>query len=107
MFRLVRYFSITSLLVFLMVMAFIAYRSSYISIKDMVTIRERSNVELAQVYANIVWTQYSDFIESADTMDTDEILSSPQLTELDTTLREYTAGSSVTKIKIYALNGMT
>jgi signal transduction histidine kinase len=107
MFRLVRYFSVTSFVVFVIAVSFFASRSRIASINDLITVREQSNAELAQVYANIIWADYGEFIASAATLDTDDLRNSPTLAALDTILRTYTAGLSVIKIKIYAPNGIT
>lgn len=107
MFRLVRYFSITSLIFFVIVAGIFTYRSYNNSITDMVAIRERSNVELTQAYANVIWAEHGDFILSADTMTSDEILNSSELAALDTTIRNLTTGLPIIRIKIYALNGIT
>ena len=73
MFRLVRYFSITSLVAFLLVTIVLAlfYRQS--AINDLLVLRESNNVALTQSFANAFWPQFSRFVTSAFTLSPEEL----------------------------------
>lgn len=107
MFPLVRYFSLTSLIVFILGFILIFANTHTNDINDLVDLREQNNVALTQAYANTIINDHGTFIASAATMSVDEITASPEFTHLDDDLRQLTQGSTIIKVKIYAPNGMT
>ena len=77
MFRILRYFSITSFLVIGMVatatlVLFVFYRD--LTVTELVELEEGRNVALTQAFANSIWPRFASYVTSASTTDGDELL---------------------------------
>lgn len=107
MFRLVRYFSIASLIGFAIVTAILAlfFRSTVIS--DLVALGESKNVALTRSFANALWPQFAPFVAEAGSFSPEELRQHPEIARLDEAVRAQMAGLSVVKVKVYDLNGLT
>ncbi|MEM9952369.1 MAG: ATP-binding protein [Chloroflexota bacterium] len=107
MFPLVRYFSLTSLIVFVLAFIVIFFGMSRNALNIIIGLREESNIALTRVYADTILNDYGEFIATAENMSAEEIMASDEFLALDADLRQLTQGSNIIKIKIYALNGLT
>lgn len=107
MFKLLRYFSITSAIVIIMaavVMTFV-YQQSVVN--EIIENTERENIDLAQTFKNIIWPRFSSYINSISDVDGDALRSNPVTDEIHATFEALTDGVPVLKVKIYNLDGLT
>ena len=107
MFRLVRYFSITSLAAFLIVTVVLALFYRQTAINDLLVLRESNNVALTQSFANSLWPQFSRFVTTAYTLSPEELPRHPEIARMREVVLTQMAGLSVVKVKIYDLDGLT
>ena len=107
MFKLLRYFSVTSLAAFVMVVALLGllYRQS--ALGDMRALQERQHVALTQVFANTVWPRFQAFMASTPALDGDALRARPEMAGLREAVLMQMQGTSVVKVKIYNLDGLT
>src|SRR5215510_977221 len=78
MFRLLRYFAITSFLAFVVVVALLGllYRQS--ALGDLRALQERQHVALAQAFANSVWPGFEAFMASTAGLDGNALRARPE-----------------------------
>ena len=107
MFKLVRYFSITSFIAFVCVAFLLSLFYRQILLNDLMIMAESKNVALTQDFSNSIWPQYSDFVAAASDLEMETLQQSPELTALKTAVLSEMAGISVVKVKIYDLEGLT
>jgi signal transduction histidine kinase len=62
---------------------------------------------LTAVLANAVWPEFGPFLRSASQLDGDALRAQPEIKRLDAAIRRQVQGTSVIKIKIYAMSGRT
>jgi len=67
----------------------------------------RSNVALARSFANTIWFQFGGFVDEAAHLSAAELLSRPEIAELNEQVQQKMHGLNVVKVKIYSLNGKT
>jgi len=106
-FPLLRYFSITSLVAFLVVAVSLVLFYRQIAVSDLLRIGESKNVALTQIFSNVIWPEYETFLRSAASLGPDAIRAHPETARLNQALIEQTRGLTVIKVKIYDLNGFT
>lgn len=107
MFRLVRYFSIASLIGFAVVTAALALFLRATAISGLVALGESKNVALTRSFANALWPQFAPFVAEASDLSPQELRAHPQIAHLDEAVRRQMSGLSVLKVKVYDLNGLT
>jgi len=107
MFRLVRYFSIASLIGFAIVTAALALFFRTTAISGLVVLGESKNVALTRSFANALWPQFAPFVAEASGLNLQELRNHPQIARLDEAVRTQMSGLSVLKVKVYDLNGLT
>lgn len=107
MFRLLRFFSISSFIAFVVVTILLAilYRQS--AINDLLTQGESKNVALTQVFSNTLWPEFADFVQIAGGMSADDIRVHPETAALREKVLEQMQGLTVVKVKVYNLDGLT
>ena len=107
MFRLLRYFSITSLIAFVVVVALLGlfYRQS--ALGDLTTLQEQQHAALTQTFANLVWPEFEPFMASGATRSAAELRADPAIGRLRQAVLMQIAGTAVVKVKIYNLQGLT
>lgn len=106
-FPLLRYFSITSLVAFVLVAISLVVFYRQIAISDLLRIGESKNAALTQIFSNVIWPEYEAFLNSAASLGPDAIRAHPETARLNQALIEQTRGLTVIKVKIYDLNGFT
>ncbi len=107
MFKLLRYFSLTSAVAVFAVSAallFIYHRSA---VNDLVEQAEIQNVFLARSFANNLWPQFAPYFKSVAGLNGDVLRARPETAALDRTVRALTSGIPVLKVKVYSLAGLT
>lgn len=107
MFHLVRYFSITSLIAFLVVAAVLGVFYRQAAVSDLITLGEWNNVGLTQTFANSLWPEFADFAHEAQGLSGEELRSHPQIARLHQAVLAQMKGLNVIKIKVYNLEGLT
>jgi signal transduction histidine kinase len=107
MFRLLRYFSITSALALSAVVALLVVLYRENAIGDLHEAAEFQNLILARGLINSLWPPYAEFVRSAKDVDATSLRRSQQLDEIRSRVAELTAGMPVLKVKIYDAAGLT
>jgi signal transduction histidine kinase len=107
MFKLLRYFSVTSFVAFVIVVALLGlfYRQS--ALGDLRALQERQHVGLTQAFANSVWPGFETFVASTPGLDGDALRARPETARLREAVLMQMQGTSVVKVKIYNLAGLT
>lgn len=105
-FRLLRYFSAVSGIVFLVltIACVFLYRDSQYTILK--SDAQDHNINLAQTIANSIWMRYSDYLAAAGQLSAGDLLARPETQDLNTELRLTTSRTPTLKLKIYAPNGL-
>ncbi len=107
MFKLLRYFSLTSLVSIVAVAAALGFFYRQSAVRSMVEMGESNNKALTVVLANSLWPWLAPYFKRADTLRSDQLQAHPDRAELFGVLKEQVAGLSVAKVKVYDLNGRT
>ncbi len=107
MFNLLRYFSLTSAVIFVgITIALVALYRDHAENKVLVSAESR-NIILAQSFANTLWERFSGHVGSATGLDGDALRAHAETRELHEALKRLTAGLPILKVKIYNLDGLT
>lgn len=104
-FRLQRYFSIASGILMLGVVLPLAYAYYYSEMNEHTMLAGVRNEVLARIYANTLWPKYGEFLLRTD-IDAETRKTHETNRALDLRIREMSRDASVTKIKVYNLNGI-
>lgn len=107
MFRLTRFFSITSLTAFVIVSVLLGIFYRQAAIDDLITLGERNNIALTQTFANSLWDDFQPFVESASGMSGDDLRADPETARLHEAVLALMENLSVIKVKVYNLDGLT
>jgi diguanylate cyclase (GGDEF)-like protein len=107
MFRLLRYFSIASLIT--VVLAAVGLGAIYrqIATRDLLELGERNNVVLTQTFANSLWPQFRGFAASAAKIDAESLQHHPETDRLHRAVVQQMRDTHVVKVKLYDLKGRT
>lgn len=106
MFRLVRFFFVTSLLAAAaIIVAFVLYRQD--EVDRLIEVVESQNTALAQSFSNSIWPRYASFVRSASELDEDALRARPEIRKIGEALKTISEGLPVLKVKIYNLEGLT
>ena len=107
MFRLLRYFSIASLV--LMVLAAIVLGTLYQLFEKSHLLRfgESQNVTLTQAFSNSIWPQFRSFANAAKLLDADALRRHPDIAKLSQSVRDAVRNTATVRVKIYQLDGRT
>jgi PAS domain S-box-containing protein len=107
MFRLLRYFLITSLIAFVVVVAALALFYRQVALGDLMTLQEQQHVTLTQTFANSVWPEFEPLLTPGAGRSAAELRADPAIGQLRQAVLMQIAGTTVVKIKIYNLQGLT
>ena len=107
MFRLLRYFSITSLIS--MVLAAIALSALHqLFEKDyLLRLGENQNIALTQVFSNNIWPQFSGLANAAQSLDAEALRHHPDIAKLSLSVRNAVRNTPTVRVQIYQLDGRT
>lgn len=106
-FPLLRYFSITSLVAFVLVAVSLVIFYRQVAVSELIEIGESKNAAITQSFSNVLWPEFESFLISAGDLNPDEIRAHPETARLRQAVIEQTRGLSVIKVKIYNLAGKT
>jgi hypothetical protein len=106
-FRLMQYFSITSLIAFVLVAIILVTFYRQIAVNELIKIGESKNSAITQSFSNVIWPEFESFLSSATDLGPDAIRDHPETARLRQAVLEQTQGLSVVKVKIYTLKGIT
>ena len=107
MFKLQRYFSITSLVAFAIVTIVLSTFYRQVALKDLRDLAERNNVALTKTFANSIWPEFGSFVNSASDVNVEDLKSHPENIKLGDAVQAQMAGLTILKVKVYNLNGLT
>lgn len=106
MFRLVRFFLLTSTTIVAVFTAMIVVHWQN-EVEQMVTFVEDHNIQLAQSFANNIWPRFSVYVTSVSQATKGDLGTRPETQAIGDAVKAATAGLPVLKIKIYTLEGLT
>jgi diguanylate cyclase (GGDEF)-like protein len=107
MFRLLRYFSLTSLASIVAVAAALGFLYREFAVRSLVEMGESNNRALTLVLANVMWPRLQPYLATADGLATAQLMQHPQRAALAAALIDHVRGLSVAKVKLYDLRGRT
>jgi len=107
MFKLLRYFSLTSLVSIVVAAALLGAFYRHVSINNLIESGQRNNVALTKVLANSLRPQYMPIIENKNTGAAGAPTPEARLRALHQSVAKSVAGLSVLKVKLYDLKGKT
>lgn len=107
MFRLLRYFSIASLITLVLAAVGLGALYRQIATRDLLELGESNNVALTQTFANSLWPQFRGFAATAARLDTRTLHRHPEIARLHRAVVEQMRDTNVVKVKLYDLNGRT
>ncbi|MBK9207112.1 MAG: hypothetical protein IPL71_01895 [Anaerolineales bacterium] len=106
-FPLLQYFTVTSLIAFVLVAVSLVTLYRQIAVNSLLEIGESKNAALTQTFSNVIWPEFSSFLLSSADLSADEIRAHPETARLRQAVIEQTQGLSVIKVKIYNREGIT
>ena len=107
MFNLLRYFSLTSAIVTVMVAVGLGMAYRQYSIAELVAAAEVQNVGLAQTFSNTIWSRFSAHVASVADPNGDALRAHPQTRSIHEAVQTLARGTPVLKVKIYDVDGLT
>lgn len=107
-FRLVRYFTVTSLIAFVGVAAVLGYAYRKFAIDGLLDVQESANVNLTRVFSNTLWANdFGPFLKAVQGQSAAALKASPRIPELHAKALALMKGSTAFKVKVYDMSGMT
>src|SRR5438309_8188277 len=107
MFRLLRYFSLTSFVSILVVAVVLGVFYREIAVHSLIAMGESNNTALTQVLANSVRPTLTPYLATAEAMAIDKLKNHPGRSDLSAALLTLLHGLSVAKVKVYDVSGRT
>jgi putative methionine-R-sulfoxide reductase with GAF domain len=105
--KLLRVFSVTSLIAFVAVAVLLGMFFRRAVLTNLLELEESHNVALTQAFANSLWPQFAPFVASASGLSGDELRAHPETARLHQAVLAQMRGLEVVKVKVYDLNGLT
>lgn len=105
MFKLSRYFSITSLIAFAaftLVLTFFFRRNA---LDNLLELREVNNVVVTQLFGNTIWEDFGEWVVASNDRPIEAVIGDPEVTALTAALLDKSRGTTVVKLKIYNTAG--
>ncbi len=106
MFKLLRYFFVTSFIAFVLVLVALSNIYNRRSVDDLVHQEELKNVALTKAVASAIRVELSEFVDHSYDMEGEELKANPETEALYDQIRYYMEGQSIVKVKLYNLDGL-
>ena len=106
-FGLLRYFSLTSLLVVVVVTVLLGQLYHQTIMRQLIEMGESKNVTVAHAFANSQWATLMSFVNSVSGLEGETLAKHSAVSSLQESLVNQIGGSEVLKVKIYNLDGLT
>jgi diguanylate cyclase (GGDEF)-like protein len=107
MFKLLRYFSLTSFVSVVVVAAVLGVLYREIAVHSLIAMGESNNRSVTRVLSNSLWPKLMRYLATAEDLPSERLLEHPDLDALDETLAAHLKGLSVAKVKVYDMGGRT
>ncbi len=107
MFRLLRYFSIASLISMVLAAIVLGTLHHLFEKNHLLEFGEGRNVTLAQAFSGSVWPQFRGFANAAKLLDADALRLDPDLAKLSLSVRDAVRNTQTVRVNIYLLDGRT
>lgn len=107
MFKLLRYYSITSGIAFVVAILVLSHYTRDRAIQSLVTVSENKNIALTQAFANTLWKTYGPFLSNTGALSRQDLKSHPQTLQLTKEVDAWAKGLPILKIKVFDLKGRT
>jgi diguanylate cyclase (GGDEF)-like protein len=107
MFRLLRYFSITSLVSIVVAATVLGLGYRDLAVRSVVEMGESNNAALTRALANSLWPALWPYLKTAESLTTIQLHSHPGKAEFGEAVVSNLQGLSVAKVKVYDLRGRT
>lgn len=107
MFRLLRYFSIASLILMVLAAIVLGAIDRQIATRHMLELGEGNNVALTQTLANSLWPQMRELADVAGRLDVDALRRHPDIAALRRAVVDHMRDTNMVKVKLYNLDGRT
>lgn len=107
MFKLLRYFSIASLVAFLIVTVLLGFLYRRTAIEELVTQEENKNAAVTHAFVNSLRPQLIAYLDLTQGLTADELRIHPAFAALQQAIAAEAAGLPIAKIKIYNREGIT
>ena len=102
MLKLIHYFSIPSLLSITIATAGLSVFYRQHSYQALIKQQEQQNIAIAQLFANSVWHQHRDFLQSVENLDYQNIVNHPQTLAIYQEIYRQVQGLSIVKVKVFS-----
>ncbi|MBI3090323.1 MAG: response regulator [Candidatus Tectomicrobia bacterium] len=107
MFRLLRYFTITSFLAFSLVVVVAGVIAPSSIKRHLLEFAESKNVALAQAFANSLWPRFAPFLTHVEELNDEALRAHQETADLRQAVLAMMRGLAVVKVKVYDLEGRT
>jgi diguanylate cyclase (GGDEF)-like protein len=105
MFRLLRYFSIASLISMALAAIVLGVLHHLFERNRLLELGENQNIALTRAFANVIWPPYRDFAGKAVKLDTDALRRHPVIAKLDQGVHDAMRNTTTIKVKVYQPDG--
>lgn len=103
--RLTRSFAVTSALGIAVVAVLLGYLYREVAIRELVAHEEVANIQLAQLYANVLWDAHGPVVAAATALSAEQITSDLRFAVIQDDIRTFSQGSRVLKVKMFDVTG--
>ena len=107
MFKLLRYFSLTSFVSVVIVAAILAVFYRELAVHSLIATGEANNRAVTRLLANSVWPKLVPYLATADMLPTERLAEHPDREQFAAMLAENLRGLTVVKVKVYDMGGRT
>ena len=105
MFRLLRYFSIASLVSMVLAAIVLGTLHQLFEKNHLLGYGESRNVALTQAFSNRIWPQFRNFANEAKSLDADALRRHPDTAKLRLSVRDAVRNTPTVRVIIYQLDG--
>jgi diguanylate cyclase (GGDEF)-like protein len=105
MFKLLRYFSLTSFVSVVLVAGILGVFYRELAVHSLIAMGESNNRAVARVLANSLWPALMPYLATADALPTEKLEEHPAREQFAAALAQHLRGLSVAKVKVYDMGG--